>query len=157
MKTTEQAFDAGALASELARLRRNSHQSQRVLARTSTVSNTLISTLESADAAAPHPAVLRKLARGLATDGSGDVDPGRAKEHYLALMRAAGYVPPEPPATSNDDALFRRLLEARIGRENAPIIAAMLPRVRGMDPDEVRKLAEIVAIMLSRPGSQSER
>lgn len=58
---------------------------------------------------------------------------------------------PPPPPHESEDAALRRLLEAKIGKENAPIVAAMLPKLRGLDPAEVRKLAEIVSIMLGRP------
>lgn len=56
---------------------------------------------------------------------------------------------PQPAPDESEDAALRRLLEAKVGKANAPIIAAMLPKLRGLDPDEAQKLAEIVAIMIS--------
>lgn len=88
------SFRPNAFGAELIRLRGDVHLSQRALARLAGVSNTAISGLESGVAPAPHPSMLSRLARGLATSGSHAVDERRAEAAYLALMEAAGYVPP---------------------------------------------------------------
>ena len=87
------SFQPDVFSAELIRLRTDAHLSQRTLARWSGVSNTAISALEAGDAPAPHPSMLSKLARGLATSGYGVIDDRKSETAYLALMRAAGYMP----------------------------------------------------------------
>lgn len=126
------SFRPEALGAELIRLRTNVHLSQRQLARFSGVSNTSISDLESGAAPAPHPNALMKIAQGLATSGSGAIDEAKADEHYLALMRAAGYLPPEE-VTADDDELFRAQIAAVVGPDRAPMAELLLKKLRGVE------------------------
>ena len=149
---TEPVFTPSALASELTRRRLGTHQSQRTLARLSTVSNTLISTLETGSAAPPHPSVLRKIALGLATDGTGTVDAHRAEDHYLALMRAAGYLPLEPGSSSDEDALRARIL-AVVGPERAAMAELLLRKlatVQDRDQDTILRVLDTLLDTLPR-------
>ena len=111
-------------AGVLIRLRVDARLSQRGLARLAGVSHTAISMLEVGAAPPPHPTALRKLACGLATSPSGDVDEARAEQEYLVLMRAAGYLPPhgEPD--------LRRLIAQRVGR-NVDLVDHLVRRLEG--------------------------
>lgn len=154
MNQTDVVFTPLTLAGELTRRRMGTHQSQRTLARTSTVSNTLISTLEAGTAAAPHPSVLRKLAAGLATSGTGEIDEDRAEAHYLALMRAAGYLPPEEPPSADRDAALRAQIAAVVGPDRAELAEAVLKSLRHVDAHDqdtiLRVLDTLVATLPRR-------
>jgi transcriptional regulator with XRE-family HTH domain len=124
------------------------HQSQRTLSRTSTVSPTLISTLEAGTAALPHPSVLRKLATGLATDGQGNVDERRGEEHYLALMRAAGYLPPEDRSSEDRDAALRAQIAAVVGPDRAEMAEALLRKLRQVDDRDQETILRVLDTLL---------
>jgi transcriptional regulator with XRE-family HTH domain len=142
------SFHPGHLGAELVRLRTDSHLSQRALARLSDVSNTAISGLETGAAPAPHPSMLAKLAQGIATSGSGDVDTERAEAAYLRLMRAAGYVPDDPEPLP-DQTLLRKLIERRVGnRANAELMQMVLDRATGRPPADQQAIIRLVDVLL---------
>lgn len=107
-------FHPEAFASCLERLREHARLKQRPLARLAGVSHTAISALERAEAPAPHPSQIHKLATGLATSASGHVDERRRDDLYLELMRAAGYLP--AIREKSPDQVFRDVLTARLGK-----------------------------------------
>lgn len=131
-------FEPLVFGAELVRLRLDAHLSQRALAKLSGVSNTAISDLESGEAPPPHPLMLSKLARGLATSGLGVRDEQRAEANYLTLMRAAGYV--------SDQAAHVTLLDMR-----STLMA------RGFRPDEAHVVDQILADMTSRALNERQR
>jgi transcriptional regulator with XRE-family HTH domain len=150
------SFRPDAFSKELVRLRTDAHLSQRALARLADVSNTAISGLETGDAPSPHPSMLSKLARGLATSGSMVVDERRAEETYLALMRAAGYVPDGPPRDVHEDAQRRRLIEAKIGdRAGAEFIERAIEKVSGHPDADFETLSNVLDVLLGKPRPQS--
>lgn len=62
-------------------------------------------------------------------------------------QRITDLTEPQAPPDEDEEAALRRLLEQQIGKDNAPIIAALLPQLRGWDPAEVKRLAGIVAAL----------
>lgn len=146
-------FTPDALSAALIRLRTEAHLSQRTLAKLSDVSNTAISGLEAGTGAAPHPAMLLSLARGLATSGFGAIDEERAEAAYLTLMRAAGYVPEEPPAPV-DDALLRTLIERRLGnRASANFIESIIVKLRGRTNIDFETALDVIDVLLRKPST----
>ena len=141
------SFRPDALGAELVRLRTDAHLSQRALARLADVSNTTISGLEQGDAPPPHPSILAKLAHGLATSGTGRIDEEKAEETYLRLVRAAGYVPSDPPP--DDDALLRKLIEKRLGnRQNSELVQSVLDAARDRPPADQHTILSVVETLL---------
>jgi transcriptional regulator with XRE-family HTH domain len=144
------SFRPNTFGAELARLRGDVHLSQRALARLAGVSNTAISELESGGAPAPHPSMLSKLARGLATSGSQKVDEARAEAAYLALMRAAGYVPPnETPAVPAVPADIEAAVRALIPATEVELLADTLRGLARHDERRQRYLIRTFALQVS--------
>ena len=131
----------------LARLRVDANLSQRLLGQLSNVSNTAISDLEKGDAPPPHPAMLMKLAQGLVKTGSGYVDEQRADEVYLALMRAAGYVPES--RESGVDEVFREQLAVQLGPDNARLMELLVLKMRGRSSQTQRTAITVAESLLS--------
>lgn len=90
------------LASLLKRLRQRQRVGQKELGDLAGLSRTLITNLErGADLDGrppnPRPDTLRRLARGLSTDGEGTPHPEAEEAFYAELMAAAGYLPTVAP------------------------------------------------------------
>lgn len=141
------AFHPQTFGTELARLRADVHLSQRALAKLAGVSNTAISGLESGDAPAPHPSMLSKLAHGLATSGSGTTDERHAEAAYLALMRAAGYLPPVEPTPVSSD--MEAALTALIPADEAEMLADTLRGLARHDERRRRFLLKTFGLSVS--------
>lgn len=105
-------FTPEGLARALVRLRDDVRLSQRRLGDLADVSNTAISALEAGSAPPPHPTMLWKLARGLATRPNGTIDETAADDAYSVLMQSAGYVHP-PRSNGDDTALDAQLAQVR--------------------------------------------
>lgn len=143
------SFTPDALASELIRLRTDAHLSQRRLAELAGVSNTAISALESRHAPPPHPSALMKLANGLATSGSGALDERRAESRYLALMRAAGYLPPEIEDQA-EETVRRSIIEEHLGHENTDLKEEIISLMRDKPRHDLKRLSELAGIFFGQ-------
>src|SRR4051812_44754270 len=78
------------LGEALKELRRRARLSQAELAETSGVSRATISLVERG-ASRPTPSTLEQLARGLATDADGAIDPAAQQRAFARLLVDAGY------------------------------------------------------------------
>lgn len=145
-------FRPDALGAELVRLRNDVHLSQSQLGRLADVSNTAISDLEAGTAPAPHPLMLQKIATGLATSGSGAVDEKRAADTYLALMRAAGYMPPavEPVEEAT---LRNELFALGYSHDEAPVVDRLVVDLASRSLRQRRQILKLMgdAIELTDP------
>jgi transcriptional regulator with XRE-family HTH domain len=116
------------LADVLRSVRREVRISQKELADVSGVGESTVKGIERGEPGA-KPSTLRLLARGLATDGTGHIDPDRADRYYHRLMVAAGYDPPdepEQPAGRTADDLRRILTEMGFAPERSTIMDAFI-------------------------------
>ena len=148
-------IDRQRLGKELYRVR-DEHRinSQRKLAELSGVSESTISLIE-AGKTATKPSTLMLLARGLAKDFDGQVNPERAEAIYARLMDAWGVLPKRPAPTEprTSKAAFLAEMEQKHGRR----FALAMSRVAWDDddlPTEHRRVIE--ATILGLAGAAQE-
>jgi transcriptional regulator with XRE-family HTH domain len=155
--------DADRLAETLARLRAQQRLSQTDLKRLSGISRETISILERAHdpkkkgPPRPHPDTLRALARGLATDGKGELHDDLCERFYGELMRAAGY----NNQVFNHDALgdtglirteaeIERWFSEQVGEEMAVYYARAPRERRYLDPADQIGFDSMVKLYLDK-------
>lgn len=102
------------------------------LARRSGVSRSYVSRVEAGDFKKPSIALINAIAESLSVDLSALTDP-------------------PPVADPDDTALLRRLIEKRLGnRANAPLVEAIIDRLRGFGPLDHDGTLDVLDVILPR-------
>ena len=105
------------------------------LAKRTSIDASYISRLESGEIQEPSPARLRELAEALS-------------------MPADVLLNGPAPANEDDDALLRRMIEARVGnRASADLIAVLIEKSRGRAPADVETIVSVVDVLLGKPST----
>jgi transcriptional regulator with XRE-family HTH domain len=145
------------LGEALRELRRRARLSQAELAATSGVSRATISLVERG-ATRPTPSTLEQLARGLATDADGVVDPAAQQQAFVALLVGAGYplASADPP---NRGAASRPSGQDRVAEVLArhPSIRVAFAQVGELDEDDAEMIVQVVEYVARRSAEKRPR
>jgi transcriptional regulator with XRE-family HTH domain len=164
MQAGKQTPPISVLATELVAIRQEVRLSQDELARIigggSLSGRSTIKSIETRGHI-PKPDTLKQIADGLATDGSGRLNPVRSEDFYIRLMSAAGYLPSgetpnrsEPSESSPVDLdVSRDQILGMVAEEHHGMIIEAFQVVSTLSPDG--QAAFVRAMLLQALGAQA--